>query len=77
MRGSSTKTFRQVLELPGRCTKTGDAMTDTNNDKPPKRQYPPFYEKVVPIALGILVVVVIILLFIILGVASGLLPGAR
>ena len=50
-------------------------MPDTDNDKPPKRHYPPFYEKVVPIALGIIVVVVVILLFIILGVALGLLPG--
>jgi hypothetical protein len=52
-------------------------MTDTKDDKPSKRQYPPFYEKVVPIALGVIVVVLVLLLFIILGVAVGLIPGAR
>jgi hypothetical protein len=47
-------------------------------DRPsPKRQYPPFYEKVVPIALGIIAAIVIVLLLVILGVALGLLPGAK
>ena len=54
-----------------------DTMT---NDKPtrdrPKRQYPPFYERFVPIALGIIVAIVVILLLIIFGVALGLFPWA-
>jgi hypothetical protein len=48
-----------------------------NNHVPPKRQYPPFYEKAVPIALGIIAIAIIILLLIIVGVALGLFPGVR
>lgn len=43
----------------------------------PKRQYPPFYEKVVPIALVVIVIAIAILLLIITGVALGLFPGAE
>ena len=52
-------------------------MHDKDNHTPPKRQYPPFYEKAVPIALGIISVVIIVLLLIIIGVALGLFPGVR
>jgi hypothetical protein len=52
-------------------------MHDKDNQTPPKRQYPPFYEKVVPIVLGIIAIAIIILLLIIIGVALGLFPGAR
>jgi hypothetical protein len=52
-------------------------MHDKDNQPPPKRQYPPFYEKAVPVALGIIAVVIIVLLFIIIGVALGLFPGVR
>jgi hypothetical protein len=38
---------------------------------PPKREYPPIYEKLVPIALAVIVVVIVVLLLIILGVALG------
>ena len=48
----------------------------SKNPDPPKRQYPPFFEKFVPIALGIIVVVIVILLVIIFSVALGLFPGA-
>ena len=41
----------------------------------PKRQYPAFYEKVVPIALGLIGLATVVLLFIIFGVALGLFPG--
>jgi len=44
--------------------------------KPPARQYPPFFEKVVPLALVLIVVIIVVLLVIILGVALGLIPGA-
>ena len=38
---------------------------------PSKRQYPPFYEKFVPIALGIIAIAIIVLLLIIVGVVLG------
>jgi hypothetical protein len=44
--------------------------------KTPKRQYPAFYEKAVPIALGVIVVCAVGLLIVALGVALGLFPGA-
>ena len=42
-----------------------------------KRQYPPVYEKVVPIALGIVVVAIVILLAVIASVVLGFFPGSR
>jgi len=50
-------------------------MYDRDNHTPPKRQYPPFYEKAVPIALAIIAIVIVVLLLIIIGVALGLFPG--
>jgi hypothetical protein len=47
-----------------------------NKDNKPRRQYPPLYEKGVPIAVGIIVVAIIVLLIIIVCVALGLIPGA-
>jgi len=49
-------------------------MPKKDSHTPRKRQYPPLYEKVVPIALGIIVLAIIVLLLIILGVALGLFP---
>ena len=49
--------------------------TGRDNDPAPKRRYPAFYEKAVPIALAILVIAIVVLLFIVLGVALGLFPG--
>jgi hypothetical protein len=51
-------------------------MNNKGDRTPPKRQYPPLYEKVVPIALAIIVAAIFILLLIIVGVALGLFPGA-
>jgi hypothetical protein len=51
-------------------------MHDKDNHAPPKRRYPPFYERAVPIALGIIVLIIVLLLLIIVGVALGLVPGA-
>jgi hypothetical protein len=51
-------------------------MSEPQNNPPPKREYPPLYEKVIPIAVGIIVVAIVILLVIIVGVVTGLLPGA-
>lgn len=48
----------------------------TDSKGPPKRQYPPLYEKAVPIALGIVAFAIVTLLLIIFGVALGLFPGA-
>ena len=50
-------------------------MSDKDGRQPAKREYPVFYEKAVPIALGVIVVVIIILLLLILGVALGLFPA--
>jgi hypothetical protein len=45
-------------------------------DPRPKRTYPPFYERVVPIALAIIALIIVVLLLVSLGVALGLFPGA-
>ena len=49
-------------------------MQKKDNRESRKREYPPLYEKVVPIALGIIVLAIVVLLLIILGVALGLFP---
>jgi hypothetical protein len=50
-------------------------MDDKERPARPKRKYPPFYEKAVPIALAIIGVIIVVLLIVILGVALGLFPG--
>ena len=50
-------------------------MPDKPDRPPPQRRYPPLYEKLVPIALGIIVLIIVALLLIIVGVALGLFPG--
>jgi hypothetical protein len=50
-------------------------MPEEDKHTPPKRQYPPFYEKAVPIALVIIVFIILALLLIIFGVALDLFPG--
>jgi hypothetical protein len=52
-------------------------MSDKDQDESRRHQYPPFWDKAVPIAVGIIVVVIVILLVIIVGVALGLFPGIR
>ncbi|MEW6718715.1 MAG: hypothetical protein AB1345_14600 [Chloroflexota bacterium] len=52
-------------------------MKDKDDSARPKRQYPPFYERVVPIVLGIIVIAIFVLLFLIVGVALGWFPGGR
>ena len=51
-------------------------MNDKHDAPRPKRQYPPLYERLVPIALAIIAVIIVVLLLIILSVALGLFPGA-
>lgn len=50
-------------------------VTNRNKQRPLKRLYPPFYEKAVPVALGIIVVAIIILLAVSIVVALNLLSG--
>jgi hypothetical protein len=49
-------------------------MSDKDAKQLPKRQYPPIYEKIVPIALVLLVIAITIVLVIATGVALGLFP---
>ena len=51
-------------------------MNDRKDKHSPRREYSSFYEKAVPLALGIMAVVIVVLLLIILAVALGLFPGA-
>jgi hypothetical protein len=51
-------------------------MDDRKNKPPPKREYPPLYEKIIPIAVGIIVFAILVLLLVIVGVVTGLLPWA-
>ncbi len=46
------------------------------DENSPQRQYPPVYERVVPIVLGLIVFAIVVLLFVILAVALGLFPGS-
>jgi hypothetical protein len=41
------------------------------NNPPPKRHYPPIYEKIIPLALGLIALAVIILLVVIVAVLAG------
>ncbi len=52
-------------------------MEDKDNQTHTKRQYPPLYERIVPVVLGVIVIAIVVLLFISVGVALGLFPGGR
>lgn len=51
-------------------------MSTDNDAGKPTRHYPPFYERVVPIALGIILLAIVVLLLVVLAVVTGLFPGA-
>lgn len=51
-------------------------MSEQNSEHKPRRQYPPLYERIVPIALAVIAIAIIIVLIIIFGVALGLFPGS-
>jgi hypothetical protein len=51
-------------------------MKNNQNHSPKKRQYPPFWERFVPIAVSIILGIVVILILIILAVAIGLIPNS-
>jgi hypothetical protein len=53
-----------------------ETMQDRERKASRKREYPPIYEKVVPVALLLIVVAIVILLVVVLGVLLGLFPGA-
>lgn len=42
----------------------------------PRKRYPPFFEKAVPIALAVIALAVLVLLIVILLVALGVFPGS-
>jgi hypothetical protein len=50
-------------------------MTKTEKESLQKREYPPFYERLVPIAIGVMAVMIVGLLIFALGVAAGLIQG--
>jgi hypothetical protein len=50
-------------------------MPDSKKPIPPPRRYPPFYEKAVPIALGIIALAIIVLIIIALSVLLGVFPN--
>ena len=50
-------------------------MSEKKSSPPGKRQYPPFFERFVPIALGLIVLIIIVIFVIIFAVALGLFPG--
>jgi hypothetical protein len=52
-------------------------MGEKRNDKPQKHQYPRFYEKIIPIAVGVIALIIVILVIIIVGVIFGWFPGSR
>jgi hypothetical protein len=50
-------------------------VSEGDKGHPPKRQYPGFYERLVPVALGLIALAIIVILLIILGVALGFFPA--
>jgi amino acid transporter len=51
-------------------------MSDREAKKPSGRQYPPLYEKIVPIALVLIAIAILVILVIVVSVALGLFPGS-
>ncbi len=47
-------------------------MTKIEKENTPRRQYPAFYEKFVPVAIGIVSIIIVAVLVFALGVAIGL-----
>ncbi len=53
------------------------AVSSRDHDTHPKRQYPPLYEKALPIVLTMIGIAFVVLLLFVFGVALGLFPAAR
>jgi hypothetical protein len=49
-------------------------MSDKSPKRPSKRQYPPVYEKFIPIALVLIALAIVIVLVVVFGVVLGLFP---
>jgi lipopolysaccharide/colanic/teichoic acid biosynthesis glycosyltransferase len=52
------------------------SMVSEEQVKRSKREYPPFFERLVPFALSLIAIAILILLLIIFGVVVGLFPGS-
>jgi len=52
-----------------------ESEKENRNKTPSKRKYPFVYEKLIPIAIGIIALGILLLLIVIIGVISGLIPG--
>ena len=50
-------------------------MSEKAPKQKPGRQYPPLYERIVPIALALIGLAILVVLVVILGVFLGVLPG--
>jgi len=50
-------------------------MENSEKQNKSERHYPPFWEKVVPVALGVIVVIIVIIVLIIISIALGLFQG--
>ena len=51
-------------------------MSEENQKQQTRREYPPLYERIVPIALVLIGLAIIVILVTIIGVALGLFPGS-
>lgn len=49
-------------------------MSQSTDKSPTKRQYPPLYEKIVPIAIGLIGIGVVLMVIVAIGVALGFFP---
>ena len=49
-------------------------MSGKGSKRPAKRQYPPVYEKIIPLALVLIALAIVIVLIVIFGVVLGLFP---
>jgi tetrahydromethanopterin S-methyltransferase subunit G len=58
-----------------RSSRINPDMAEKSPSSTPKREYPKFFEKSIPIAIGILVVIIIGMLIFAFGVLLGLIPG--
>ena len=52
------------------------SMSEKDRKQQIRRQYPPLYERLVPIALALIAFAILIVLVIIFAVALGLIPGS-
>jgi len=49
-------------------------VSQSTDKSPTKRQYPPLYEKIVPIAIGLIGIGVVLMVIVAIGVALGFFP---